>query len=89
MASGRLKKLICVFIYPDKTLSFTIEVDEEKPNCEAEAIQNLIIKENLNPYNLSFVIDNDKQTYRAEYLHSKEDFQTREHLIKWKPSSKS
>ncbi len=75
------KKLICFFIFPDRTLSYTLEVDASNPNCEAEAIQELVIRENLNPYNLSFVMDDNKLTYQAEYLHSKFDFQSRKHLI--------
>lgn len=85
MATGNgTKEINCFFIIDNETLCFSKTVNTSSPNCEAEAIQQIIMEHNLNPYNLSFVLDNGNITYRAEYLLSLEDFQTREHLLQWK-----
>jgi Mg2+/Co2+ transporter CorC len=75
------KEINCFFITDKETLCFSKIVDTSVINCEAEAINQIIRENNLNPYHLSFVLDNGNVTYKAEYLLSLEDFQTREHLL--------
>ena len=83
-----IKSIVCFFLIDRTILSYTIQVDTSQTNAEANAIQTLIEREHLNPYLLSFVIDNYHITYQAEYLHSRIDFQSRQDLIvPWKPSS--
>lgn len=64
-----------------KTLAFTKKISTSDPNGEAKAIQSIIEEQGINPYNLSFVLDGDNETYKAEYLHSLNDFQTRQSLL--------
>ncbi len=82
LASKRRKRITCFFLKNGQSISFSKEVDTTNSNCEAEAIQSIIEEHGINPYNLSFVMDGDKETYKAEYLDSLEDFSERKHLLK-------
>lgn len=81
MVEGRYKTITCFFIINNLTYSYPIIVDDNITNGVADAILNLILKHNLKLYNLSFIIDNDNVTYKAEYLISMCDFHTRKHLL--------
>lgn len=75
------KRIVCFFIKDNGAQAFTKQVDPSDINCESSAIQSVIEEQHINPYNLSFVLDDDRQTYKAEYLHSLQDFQTRKKLL--------
>lgn len=75
------KIIICFFQFQNEIQSFSIVVDSLNNNGEAEAIQKLCLDKNINFYSLSFVVDNNKITYKAEYLHSRDDFQSRNQFI--------
>lgn len=76
------KRLTCFFYQNGEAKVFSKEIDSSQINIEAETIQSIIEEQKINPYNLSFVIDDDKETYKAEYLDSLADFCSRKHLLK-------
>ena len=75
------KRISCFFMKDGQTLSISKDVQTDNPNGEAEAIQSIIEEHHINPYNLSFVLDADNETYKAEYLSSLYDFHSRESLL--------
>ena len=84
MVTDGYKKVILFFFYKTEIICFTEIVHLSDFNGEAEIISKIIIKNNINPYNLFFVLDNGYVTYKAEYLISLFDFKSREDLIQWK-----
>lgn len=75
------KKIVTFFMTEEGIIPITKTIETTDSNSQAKAIEEIIQDRKYKFYNLVFVLDQDSETYAAEYCKGLQDFQTRKHLI--------
>lgn len=75
------KRIVCFFITDDGIVPVSRTIDTSDSNAEAKVISEIVTDPAFKFYNLAFVLDQDSETYHAEYLKGLADFHTRKHLL--------